>query len=144
MSKISTYLKGKSVGFYFILGSLVLSLVALIIFFSGLGGDGFISWVSFACLFLIVIGDCILIYFKKESFAPALNSVLGGISLILLINDSYLYVSTVMTGIDIESFSAIWISSVIVLVLLFGISIASIFIPLTKKNNTNKEETIHE
>ncbi len=43
MSKISTYLKEKSVGFYFILGSLVLSLVALIIFFSGLGGEGFIS-----------------------------------------------------------------------------------------------------
>jgi len=143
MGKIKVFLKEKSVGFYFILASLVLSLIAIILFFANLGGDKFISWTNFALLLVLLLGSIALIIFKKDAFVPALTSILSGLVLGFFIYDTYNYIAIVMTGIDIESFAPIYIAECIFLVLLFGISIASIFIPINKSSKegiTNEQK----
>lgn len=131
MEKVKDFSKNKSVGFYFILASCLLSLILIIVFLPNTK-SGYYTWLSFIFLLVAILGDVVLIIFKKEDFAPALNSVCAGLAIGFFINACYNYVATVMTGIDIESFSGDFIFSVILYVLLFGSSIASIFIPLRK------------
>lgn len=138
MEKLKEYFSTKGYGFYLILTSAVLALITIIVFFVG-KDEGYLSWVSFGFLLTLVLGDAILIAIKKDNFIPALNTICSGLALGFFIDACYSYVATVMTGIDIESFSMAWILTVILSVLLFVISAATIFTPLAK---TTKVESL--
>ena len=93
-------------------------------------GIGF--YVTFAAIVTSI--DVALVAFKKEAFAPAVSTILSALAIGFFIYVSYNYVAIVTTGIDIESFNTDWIMSVVFYVLTYGLSVASIFVPWTKKN----------
>lgn len=137
MEKFKKYFSTKGYGFYLILTTILVALITMIVFFVGLG-EGFLSWFSFGFLVALVLGDIALIALKKDNFIPALNTICSGVALAFFIDACYSYVVTVMTGIDIETFSINWILTVILSVLLFALSAATIFLPLTKANETEQ------
>lgn len=138
MEKLKEYFSTKRHGFYLVLSTIVLAIVTIIIFFVGVG-EGYLSWVSFGCLLALVLGDLILLALKKDNFVPALNTICSGLAIAFFINACYSYVATVMTGIDIESFSMPWILTTVFSVLLFVISIITVFAPLGNNTNTSNE-----
>lgn len=139
MGKINEYLKTKRTGFYFIFATFVLTLFTLIVFLAGYNAS-FMSWASFGLMLALLVGDVVLLAFKKDNFVPALNAICSGLALAFFINACYGYVAAVMTGIDIETFSGEWIMSVIGYVASFALSIASIFIPVVKEDKEAVEE----
>lgn len=133
MKKVTDFLKTCGIGFYVTSAAIVTSIVCLILFGVGLG-QGYQSWGSFVCLLVLILADVALVAFKKEAFAPAVSTILSALAIGFFIYVSYNYVAIVTTGIDIESFNTDWIMSVVFYVLTYGLSVASIFVPWTKKN----------
>lgn len=137
MKKIKEFFDSKGYGFYVVLLTMIFSLFTLIVFLVS-NKEGYLSWGSFAFMLVLILGDILLFAFKKDNFVPALNFICGLFICGFFINACYSYIATVMTGIDIESFSNGFILTVIGSVFIFVLSIASIFTPLNKKSITSQ------
>lgn len=132
MEKMKEFFNSKGYGFYVVLLTMLLTIFAIIAFFVG-NKEGYVSWGSFAFMLVLVLGDILLIAFKQDNYVPALNFVCSLFACGFFINACYSYIATVMTGIDIETFSIGFILSVIGNVCMIVFSIASIFMPLKKQ-----------
>ena len=132
MKTIIERFKKCGLGSYFVFATMLTSLISLILCAVG-ANSGYQSWGSFAVFLILVIVDVVLFLFDKMAFAPAVNAILSGLGVGFFIYACYNYVATVFTGIDIESFSVDFILSLIFYILTYGLSIASIFLPLKKK-----------
>ncbi len=132
MEKMKEFFNSKSYGFYVILLTVLFTLFTIIAFFIG-NKEGYVSWGSFAFMLILIVGDILLIAFKQDNYVPALNFVCSLFACGFFINACYSYIATVMTGIDIETFSVGFILSAIGNIFMLVLSIASVFTPLKKK-----------
>lgn len=137
MDKILAYFKGRSVGFYITLASILFSILAaiLLVGFNG-GGDGtyanMMSWSSFALLLVGAAASIVLVVLKKENYAPITTSILSLVALCLYIYQTYLYLSACLVGID-SQFSASYILIIVfmLIAIITGYVALCLSLPLT-------------
>ena len=131
MNKIKGLWKAKSWGFYIVVLALLLALFTLVVngaFYT----KSFMSPTAIGLLITVIVVDVILILLGQDRFVPAFSAILSGIALGFYIDACYLYVSTVMTGIDVTEFSLTWILTTIGFAGTFIVFIATVFMPITK------------
>ena len=143
MKSILERFKKCNVGAYFVFFTLLCSLLSFIFCLVGIA-SGYQSWLTFVCFILILVADVVLFVFNKLEFAPAVNAILSALGIGFFIYAGYNYVATVITGIDIENFSADFILSCVFYVLAYASSVASIFLPLYKKAKTESTDKVTE
>ena len=117
---IREYLKDKAIGFWFSVSLVLLTAVTAIVYVS-------------------CIATVVLILLKKFEYASYAAALLIFLSLLFFIYGIYYYVSVVLVGIDLDSFSAEFIACTVLYALTFGLGVANVFLRPLKKE-TDKEE----
>ena len=95
----------------------------------------FMSWTSFAMFLVGSVLALILLVLKMNELASVAafsGSLLGALFFIRYI---YPYVSVVLFGVDISSFSSNFIVSTIFISIAFVITLVAMFLPKVKENN---------
>lgn len=138
--KIKSFFKNQAIGFYILLGSLILTLTALIIYLSNYSKIGEInlnmmSWESIILMIIGLLGTIALVIFKKTSFwAPMVLAIFNYAALLLYIKTVYMYIAIAAVGIDISTVSNKFIITTLFLALSTIMSVISIFFK-QKKNS---------
>ncbi len=125
--------KDKSVGFWFTLGLIVLSIITAIVYISCFNGTDEMNYVAFSFLLIGAVLSTVCVVFKKYTIA---SYVIGGtifLSLLFYVYAVYYYVSVVMVGIDLDHFSTEFIVTTILFAVGTICGISNVFIPQTKK-----------
>lgn len=126
--------KGKTVGFYVLLASIVLTLATAFTYL-GCCGNGIVGYETYnvwAFVLLLVsaaISLC-LVAFKQKKFAPYVLGLLNFGALLFYVYGIYYYVSVVLVGIDLDHFEPAFFISTILFVLTLGTSVSTIFMKL--------------
>lgn len=136
---IREYLKDKAIGFWFSVSLVLLTAVTAIVYVSCYAGSDDMNWFSFAFMLAACIATVVLILLKKFEYASYAAALLIFLSLLFFIYGIYYYVSVVLVGIDLDSFSAEFIACTVLYALTFGLGVANVFLRPLKKE-TDKEE----
>ena len=126
--------KGKTVGFYVLLASIVLTLVTAFTYL-GCCSKGIVGYDAYnVCAFVLLlvsaaISICLVI-FKQHKLAPYALGLLNFLALLFYVYGVYYYVSVVMVGIDLDHFEPQFLISTILFVLTLGGSVTSVFMKL--------------
>lgn len=137
MGKLKEFFKDKKYGFYVVLGTMLLSLVTMIVYAVGFSYLGFLSVWAIVLLVVGVVVSAALLAFKQYRFAPATLFATVFAALLLAIYYMYDYVAS----------SLFWgnfalppqlVSTVVFFALAFVASIVSVFTPMVKEEK-NKE-----
>ena len=126
--------KGKTVGFYVLLASIVLTLVTAFTYLGCcskgiVGYDAYNVWAFVLLLVSAAISICLVI-FKQHKLAPYALGLLNFLALLFYVYGVYYYVSVVMVGIDLDHFEPQFLISTILFVLTLGGSVSSVFMKL--------------
>ncbi len=126
--------KGKAVGFYVLLASIVLTLITAFVYLACCSGkivgyEVFNVWSFIILLASSVISICLVI-FKQHKLAPYALGLLNFLALLFYVYGVYYYVSVVMVGIDLDHFEPQFLISTILFVLTLGGSVTSVFMKL--------------
>ena len=126
--------KGKTVGFYVLLASIVLTLVTAFTYLGCcskgiVGYDAYNVWAFVLLLVSAAISLC-LVAFKQKKFAPYVLGMLNFVAFLFYIYGVYYYVSVVLVGIDLDHFEPEFLISTILFVLTLGTSVSTIFMKL--------------
>ena len=125
-------LKDKGARFYAVLVTMLLSLVAAIVYACIYGNTRFMSWVGFGLMIAGAILAGVLVAFKLEKYAPTLLLVMNFVGFLFYVYYIYFHISVVMVGIQASGFPPEFFVNVVFLVLALASSVASIFMPLKK------------
>ncbi len=132
------YLKDKAVGFWFSVSIAALSLITSIVYAVCYAGSDDMNWVSFALMAAAAVAAVVLIVLKRFEWAAYAQAALIFLSLLFFIYGIYYYVSVVLVGIDLDSFSAeFWVCTVLY-ALCFGLGVANVFLKQTKNGGEAK------
>lgn len=137
--KIKTFLSTKSFGFYVLVASIVLSIVAGVVY--AVCYHAYVNYMSWPGFWMFLVGailGCGFLVFKLDEFAAGANAAGTFAGLCLFIRHIYMYVQNITGGLDVASVSNNFISSVIFIGLAFVVSVVAIFLP--KKKAATKEE----
>lgn len=140
MVMLKDYLKDKAVGFWFTCALTVLSIITAAVYAGCYAGTDDMSWTAFALVLLAGLSGAALVGTKQFKYAPYALAVLIFLSLLFFIYGIYYYVSVVMVGIDLDSFDARFIVNFILYLLLFGLSIANLFLTQIKVKGAEDEQ----
>ena len=136
---LGDYLKDKAVGFWFSVSVAVLSLATAVAYAVCYAGSDEINWVSFALMAAAFAAAVVLIVLKRYKWAAYAQAALIFLSLLFFIYGIYYYVSVVLVGIDLDTFSAeFWVCSALYL-LCFGLGVANVFLKQTKSEVAENE-----
>lgn len=133
IEKIREYLKEKGIGFYVLAIAAVFTVVSAIVYAVSYAssGEGNLKMMNiWVIVFLIIgtIGGAALSLFKKTCFwAPFVTAACVFVAFLFFVVTVYPYVSVVMVGIDISSFSSGFLASTILLVIALITSVAAVF-----------------
>ena len=137
--KIKAFLATKSFGFYVLVVSILLSVVAGIVYaVSYHAYTNYMSWTGFWMFLVGAILACLLTVFKLDEFAAGANAAGTFVGLCLFIRHIYMYVQNITGGLDVASVSSNFINSVIFISLALVVSVVTVFLP--KKKAVSKEE----
>ncbi len=141
MAFIKKFLSTKAAGFYVSLASLVLGLLALIVYVAR-GGNSY-SPVSIPAVVVLVLAIVtnVLVLIKDFGFLAYVPYILYIVTLGIWLNSEMLYLSNVFTGIDNNSLDPAWIVMVLFLVLAIATGFAATVMKIAKKK---KEEPLPE
>lgn len=120
-------------GIYLVIATIVFAIVSLILYGVGVStGGGYQHVGSMVCYILIIVVDLVLLLLMKGSFIGACNTILSAVSIGCFILQAYNYVAAVLTGVDLTTFNADFIASVVFFLLTYATSVASIFVPVVR------------
>lgn len=143
--KIKNYLKTRSVGFWFSVAVILLSVITAAVYAASYAGTDNISWAAFALLLVGAAAGVVLIALKQGKFAPYVLALMAFAAFLCFVEGIYFYVSVVMVGIDIQDgFSAEFIVCALLFVLTFGLGVADIFLSQTKPEKTQTAEEVND
>ena len=129
---LTKYIKDKSIGFWFCAAITLLSLVTSIVYAVCYAGSDNINWGSFAFMLAAAAAAVVLTVLKKHRLASYVQAFLVFMALLFFIYGIYYYISVVMVGIDLDSFTPEFIVCTILYLLAFGLSVANVFLKQTK------------
>ena len=139
MGKIKEFLKDKAVGFY-VSAAVVLLVIITAIVYVGFYGHGpreanidGMSWWGFAFLLIAGIGGIGLGVIKQYKWIAPLVALASLWALLFFVQAIYQYVSIVLNKIDLSSFSAAFILTVVFFALTLVTSIVGIFLKQVKE-----------
>ena len=133
---VNKFLADKRYGFFVSIVGILMSVVAAIVYAVMYHAYvNFMSWTSFAMFLVGSVLALILLVLKMNELASVAafsGSLLGALFFIRYI---YPYVSVVLFGVDISSFSSNFIVSTIFISIAFVITLVAMFLPKVKENN---------
>ena len=140
---INKRLTGKRYGFYVMMASALLAIVAAAVYAGEYGKNArFMDWAAFALLLVGAIVAVALAFINWDEIGMAVLALFSLISLLLYVDIIHGYVMVVAVGIDLDSFSSEFLASTVMLALNFVVSFVAIFLP--KNKNKIKEEKLNE
>lgn len=135
---VKEYLKDKRYGFYFVLVTMLLSLITMIVYAVGYSKTRYMSWGAFAIILIGVVLVAILLALKLYSLAPAVLLTTNFVALLMFVYYIYFFISSVMTGIQFSGFPPEFIATTTFFVLMLVASIITVFVPIAKKTETHQ------
>lgn len=137
MNFLKEYFSDKKYGFYVVLGTMLMSIITMIVYVAGYSKTRYMSWVAFALLIIACVITAALLVFKMYKLAPAALLACNFLSLLCFIYYIYFFVSSVMTGIQFSAFPPEFMATVIFYGITLVSSVACVFMPMVK----DKEES---
>ncbi len=145
METIKSYFKEKNYGFYVTLVTLLFTIITLSIYASRYGNyESYMSWPGFYLMIIGAVLALITIVIKKYDWAPIILAAFNFIALMLYITKIYNYVTVVLVGIDIVSFSASFIHCTALFATTIVLSTVAVFLKQLKDTKEPAEESIQE
>ena len=138
--KNKTFLSTKSFGFYVLVVSILLSIVAGVVYaVSYHAYVNYMSWLGFWMFIAGAAAGCLLMVFRLDEFAAGINAAGTFVGLCLFIRHIYMYVQNITGGLDVASVSSNFILSVVFIAIAVIVSVVSIFLPKKKKEESKEE-----
>ncbi len=145
---IKNFFKRRGIGFYFTMGGVLLSVIEVIIYsvaFSTMDYAQYFSQPAVICsVFAIILGVGLSLTKWTESLAPVALGVLELAAFMLFIKDGYWYFTTqFFGGITMQAIVTTYygyLCSIILFLLILGVSIASVFLRQSKQIKQTENE----
>lgn len=132
LKKLKEGFEIRSIGYYFTAVITVLSLILAIVYISSFSRTSYFSWISWFALVILFAGNCGLLLIGKNAWSPLVSVILSVVAICFYILGIYHYVSIVLVGIDVQTFSQSFIFNTILYVLLLILSSVNIFLKQSK------------
>lgn len=132
--KIKQTLAEKCPGFYVMLAAAILAIVTAIAYavsYSTL--TQYLSWSAVVLLIGGAIVAVVLAFTNLDELGTGILALCSLIAMLMYVKLIYYYVSVVIVGIDVQSFDMAFITSAVLFVLTFVVSVVAIFVPKTKE-----------
>ena len=147
---VKNFFKSRGLGFYFTAGAVLLSLIQLIIYSTAFSTVDFVKykhWTVIFCSVLAILSGIGLSCTKwTERFAPLAAFVCALASFLMFIRYGYMYFTELFfAGVSAEAISQMYygyMGSIILYVLIWGVSIAAFFLRQSKRKNNEGVEAV--
>ncbi len=133
LEKLKEGYEKRAIGYFFSAAITVVALVLAIVYASSYGASAYISWIAFIALVVVFLTNGALFLLGKNEWSPLVSIVLVTLAVCFFIAGIYHYVSIVLVGIDIQTFSFAFITNAVLFVLLLALSAANIFLSQSKE-----------
>lgn len=130
---LKKYFKNASIGVWFSLAVSMLALISSIIYKSAFDGTNEFNGAAFGLMLAVVIICLILLGLRQYVFIPYVQLALLLPAFMLYIYGMYYYVSIVIVGIDLQSFSTEFLTCTVFFVLALVVGIVNVFIKQDKR-----------
>lgn len=134
MEKTKTFFQSRGIGFYFSAAVTLLSVITAIVY-PVTAMRMYMNWPAFFMALFCAIANVGLFFLKQYKWMPVASAILTGLGLCFFIYGAYFYVSVVAVGIDAQAFEPQFIFSMILFVLMFGLSVTTVFLKQVKEEN---------
>lgn len=135
---LKRYFKDASIGVWFSLAVSVLAFIGSIIYISAFNGTNEFNGAAFGLTLSVFLVSLILLGLRQYVFVPYVQLSLLLPAFMLYIYGMYYYVSIVIVGIDLQSFSTEFIACTVFFVLALVLGVANVFIRQDKRAGGNK------
>lgn len=141
---VKQFFSDKRYGFYVTIVSMVMSIVAAIVYVMSYHAYvNFMSWTAFVMFLVGVVLSVILLVLRRYTFATLILFAGDLLGLLFYVRHIYSYVQVVVAGVDIASFSSNFILSTVFISIAFVLSIVSVFLPQCKPSE-NTQSSLKE
>lgn len=147
MNLVKDFFKSRRIGFYLTVAAVILALVQLIVYAAAFSASDFIRYKHWSVIlfsvFAMLFGLGLGLTRWTEPFAPLAVFVFELISFLMFAKYGYMYFSELFfAGVTAEAVSQMYygyMASIVLYVLIWGVSIAAFFTHQSKKMKTGAE-----
>lgn len=136
--KIKGFLAEKRYGFYVTLCGLAMSVVAAIVY--AVQYHAYVNFMSWASFWMFLAGSVlgvVLLVLRRYNWVAGIVGVGDLLGMLFFIRNIFPYVSNVLNGVDVASFSSNFILSVVFIAIAVIITAVAIFLPQVKEKDVS-------